>query len=197
LTSIFLSHTSIDKPFVEKLANDLKRVGISVWFDKWEIKVRESITYKIEEGIKANEYLAIVLSPEAVSSEWVKIELTSALIKQIQEKRVRILPILYRDCNIPLFLLDKRYADFRKDYDLALNDLLGVFGLDARTLINATNWRKFTRGKSTKWTESRKEEFEILFTELVDMAQDYKWSVWVGAKKMPLSFTLSARSSQI
>jgi hypothetical protein len=39
MTSIFLSHASIDKPFVEKLAHDLKRLGINVWFDKWELKI--------------------------------------------------------------------------------------------------------------------------------------------------------------
>jgi hypothetical protein len=44
MPSIFLSHTSIDKPFVEKLANGLRSIGVNVWFDKWEIKVGESIT---------------------------------------------------------------------------------------------------------------------------------------------------------
>lgn len=39
MPTIFLSHTSIDKPFVEKLARDLQRLGISVWYDKYEIKV--------------------------------------------------------------------------------------------------------------------------------------------------------------
>lgn len=42
MPTIFLSHTSIDKPFVEKLARDLQRLGISVWYDKYEIKVGES-----------------------------------------------------------------------------------------------------------------------------------------------------------
>ena len=34
MPSLFLSHSSIDKPLVEKLAQDLVRVGINVWFDK-------------------------------------------------------------------------------------------------------------------------------------------------------------------
>lgn len=55
MPSIFLSHTSIDKPFVEKLARDLIRLGFNVWFDKWSIKTGESITWKIDEGIRENE----------------------------------------------------------------------------------------------------------------------------------------------
>ncbi|MFW5667325.1 MAG: toll/interleukin-1 receptor domain-containing protein, partial [Coleofasciculus sp.] len=34
----FISHSSIDKPFVERLATDLRsREGIDAWLDKWEI----------------------------------------------------------------------------------------------------------------------------------------------------------------
>ena len=48
---IFLSHSSKDKEFVRKLADDLKTYGLSVWFDEWEIKVGDSITNKISQGI--------------------------------------------------------------------------------------------------------------------------------------------------
>ena len=57
MPSLFLSHSSADKTFVEKLAKDLEGVGVNVWFDKWEIKVGDSLTGKIEEGLQANDYL--------------------------------------------------------------------------------------------------------------------------------------------
>lgn len=63
MPSLFLSHSSADKTFVEKLAKDLEGVGVNVWFDKWEIKVGDSLTGKIEEGLQANDYLGLVLSP--------------------------------------------------------------------------------------------------------------------------------------
>ena len=66
MPTIFLSHTSIDKPFVEKLAKDLENIGINVWYDKYEIKVGESILWKIDEGIRESEYLGIVISKEVV-----------------------------------------------------------------------------------------------------------------------------------
>lgn len=78
MPSLFLCHASVDKPFVEKLANDLKGAGVNVWFDQWNIRVGESITWKIDEGIRENEYLSIVMSPESVNSEWVKTELGAA-----------------------------------------------------------------------------------------------------------------------
>lgn len=60
MPSLFLSHSSADKTFVEKLAKDLEGVGVNVWFDKWEIKVGDSLTGKIEEGLQANDYLGLV-----------------------------------------------------------------------------------------------------------------------------------------
>src|SRR5581483_7356251 len=116
MPSVFLSHTSCDKPFVEKLATDLKRIGVNVWFDKWQIRIGESITWKIEDGIRENEFLGLILSPDALKSEWVKTELSAGWVKQMQGKRIFVLPVLYRDCQIPLFIADRKYAGFRKDY---------------------------------------------------------------------------------
>lgn len=129
MSKIFLSHTGIDKPFVEKLANDLERLGVAVWFDKCEIKVGESILWKIEEGINESDYLAIVISKEAWESEWVKTEITAAWERQIQKKGKFILPIFYRDCEIPYFLRGIKYADFRKDYQEGLQELAKIFGV--------------------------------------------------------------------
>jgi hypothetical protein len=192
MPSIFLSHTRTDKPFVEKLARDLIRLGFNVWFDKWNIKIGESITWKINEGIRENEYLGIVLSPESLNSEWVKSELGTAWIKQMKARKVFVLPILYRDCSIPLFMADRKYADFRNDYDEGLSELVSVFGINDIETISYENWRKFSRKKNTNWQYFRKREFERLVTSLVTRAKVYNWSAWVGGTKTPFSITLSA-----
>lgn len=192
MASIFLSHTSIDKPFVEKLAKDLKRLGINVWFDKYEIKVGDSLVRKIEEGIKANEYLGIILTPEALRSEWVRNELDAAWAKQMQTRKIGILPILLRDCEIPLFLASKKYADFRTDYDAGLSELAAIFGIKNTETVTENNWRKFTKGKDSGWKKYREAEFEELVTALAARARDYNWSVWTGAGNNRYSLSLSA-----
>lgn len=192
MPSVFLSHNSADKPFVEKLAIDLKRIGINVWFDKWEIKIGESLTWKIEEGIRENEYLAIVLSPEAINSEWVRCELGSAWAKQMQQKRVVVLPLLYRSCEVPLFLLDRKYADFRDDYQIGFRQLAGALGVKETETVSVDNWRRFAKTRLVEWQRYRKLEFEQLVTLVVDRALQYNWSSWVGVTSNPFSITLSA-----
>lgn len=122
--TVFLCHSSKDKPIVERIYNDLKRENIGVWFDKWEIFVGDSIIEKIEQGLKYKDYLVIVLSTNSVESKWVKKELSTALIEEIEEKSVVVLPILVEDCERPLLLKDKRYADFRENYQKGFNELI-------------------------------------------------------------------------
>lgn len=114
---IFLSHSSQDKPFVEKLANDIKKLNIDVWLDKWEIKVGDSLISKISSGLSESDYFILVMSPHSVISEWVQKEFSYALIEEIESKSIKILPILLDNCEIPTLLRDKLFADFRENYD--------------------------------------------------------------------------------
>lgn len=181
MVSIFLCHSSKDKPFVEKLANNLQQIGIKVWFDKYEIKVGESITRKINEGLKSHEYLGIILSPDSVNSEWVWGELGPKWYKQTTMKKIIVLPILYRDCTIPEILKDRKYADFRKDFNRGFEELARSLGVKEDSIVSADNWRKFKR-KNKEWKKFREKEYRRLVTKLVDLVLDYKWSVWTGGK---------------
>ncbi len=127
--SIFICHSSKDKHFVEKMAQDLVDFGIDVWYDKWEIKVGDSIIDKVNSGIIKSSYMGVVLSPNSIKSRWVKKELNTGLIKEIKRKKVIVLPILYKPSQIPPLLSDKKYADFTKGYQYGLSELLDVFNL--------------------------------------------------------------------
>jgi hypothetical protein len=121
---IFLSHSSKDKTFVRKLAEDLISRGVPVWFDEWELKVGDSMNERIGQGIKESAWLAVVLSKNSVESKWVQKELNAALTTELQNKQVFVLPIIIDNCEIPVFLQDKVFADFRRDYDQGLASLL-------------------------------------------------------------------------
>ena len=109
---IFLSHNHKDRPFVRKLSINLKKHGIESWLDEAEIGVGDSLIEKIQQAIKNVEYFAVILSPNSVNSSWVRKELEVAMSMEIERKRVFVLPILYKNCELPPFLKTKRYADF-------------------------------------------------------------------------------------
>jgi GTPase SAR1 family protein len=117
---VFLSHSSKDKEFVRKLGADLKKLGHYIWFDEWEIKVGDCIVQKVEQGINDSDYIIIVLTPEAVESGWVEREWKVAFGKEVEKKRVIVLPVLLKNCKIPILLSTKKYADFRENYEIGL-----------------------------------------------------------------------------
>ena len=132
---VFISYSHTDKEFVKQLSQDLLKNRIVVWWDDWEINVGESLIEKIQVGIKSSAYLGIILTPESVSSKWVREELNAGFMRQLEERRIFILPILLRDCVIPLFLQDKKYADFRSDYSEGLELLLN--GIKPINILNS------------------------------------------------------------
>jgi hypothetical protein len=122
--SIFISHSSKDKPFAEWLALELVSAGHSPWLDEWRIRVGESIPLKISDGIQRCDALVVILSQHAVESKWVENEWQAKYWDEIKDERVRVLPILLKPCEIPSLLRPKKYADFTDDYGKGLRDLL-------------------------------------------------------------------------
>lgn len=122
--SVFLSHSHEDKAFVRRLAEDLRREGIRVWLDEAELLPGDSLLDRIESAIEEMQYLAVVLSPSSVASNWVKKELRMAQTQELAEHQIRVLPIVASPCVVPLSLRDTVWADFSVDYQVGLKSLL-------------------------------------------------------------------------
>lgn len=129
---IFISHASKDKDFVDRFVSDLAAHGVPVWYDKLDVRLGDSIPGKINIGISEAKYFLIVLSPAAVKSKWVQEELNAALMRQVASAGTFLIPVLVEDCDVPPLLNHRRFADFRKDYEAGLEELLEVFGRDAK-----------------------------------------------------------------
>src|SRR5262249_53535377 len=113
MSSIFLSHNHADKPFVRQLAQDLQAAGVRVWLDEAELLIGDSLIEKIRQGIDEMEYLGVILSPHSVQSGWVQREVNIAMSQEIKGKRIKVLPFVIAECELPGFLEGKLYADFR------------------------------------------------------------------------------------
>jgi hypothetical protein len=126
MSSVFVSHNHTDREFARRLAADLKLAGVGVWIDEAEMGPGDSLFDKLESGIREMEYLGVILSPEAVASRWVRVELNAALQMEVRGGRVKVLPILFRRCEMPLFLLDKIHLDFTDPlrYHFAISELI-------------------------------------------------------------------------
>src|SRR5258708_2506522 len=118
-----LSHSRSDVAFVDWLAGQLVTRRHHIWMDRWELSIGDSLISKIQSALTDSDAMLIVLSKNSVASEWCKKELNSGLMRELEEKRVLVLPCVIDDCTIPLFMREKLYADFRKDRDEAFEQV--------------------------------------------------------------------------
>jgi hypothetical protein len=102
----FLCHASEDKPAARDLANALIKCGAEVWLDEWEIRVGDSIVQKIDGALGTVSHLIILLSNNSVDKPWVRKELSSALMRQLSQNAIKVLPVRLDDCTIPPILAD-------------------------------------------------------------------------------------------
>lgn len=122
--TIFISYSHADKEFVDHLAAQMVKRNAQVWVDTWELNVGDSIIQHVQDAITKSDALLVVLSEASVNSEWCKKELNSGLMRELDEKRVVVLPVIINDCEIPLFLREKMYADLRVDFDKGLDAIM-------------------------------------------------------------------------
>ena len=130
LTRAFVSYSHRDAAFVARVVGDLERNAVTVWQDIKAILPGASISRSIEGALTNCDALVLVLSRSSTASPWVEREYRAALTLQHADPSgtPRIVPCLCEDCDIPVFLRDILYADFR-DYAqgfLKLATALGV-----------------------------------------------------------------------
>ena len=95
MVSVFLSHSSKDKPFVRDLADALEAGGeVKVWLDEREIDYGANIVLKIAEGLDADVVL-LILSPDSVDSKWVKEEWTDAYWEHVNTQTTKLSGVSY------------------------------------------------------------------------------------------------------
>src|SRR5712691_9747596 len=90
---VFLSHSSRDKAVVRELAERLKRDGLRVWFDEWEMQGGDRIPSKIEEGLKHSRVLVLCMSANAFGSDWAQLESDTFRFRDPQNKERRFIPL--------------------------------------------------------------------------------------------------------
>jgi hypothetical protein len=112
MPSVFISHSSKDKAFARHLATEMRRCGVQVWFDEWDIRVGSAIHFTLTEGIDKSDFVVVVLTPAALESPWVEREWRYACTRESEGKDIAVIPVLLEICVLPLPLREKKYADF-------------------------------------------------------------------------------------
>jgi TIR domain len=113
---VFLCHHNTDKPEVKKIAERLKERGILPWLDEWELRPGMPWQRLLEEQIVSIKSVAVFIGKDGIG-EWQREEL-EAFLGQYIERECPVIPVLLpdapKDAEIPPFLRNRTWVDFRQ-----------------------------------------------------------------------------------
>jgi uncharacterized protein YjbI with pentapeptide repeats len=125
--SCFISYSSKDQEFSDRLYADLQNKGVRCWFAPEDLPIGAKIRVGIDEAIRIHDKLLLVLSETSVNSQWVEQEVETALEKERDLQRTVLFPIRIDDAVMDsrdgwtrLIKNSRNIGDFTKwkDHDL-------------------------------------------------------------------------------
>ena len=91
--SCFISYSTKEQEFAERLHADLQAKGVRCWFAPDEIKAGRKLDEQIDEAIRLHDKLLLILSEHSMSSNWVKTEIANARGREKKEGKQLLFPI--------------------------------------------------------------------------------------------------------
>jgi TIR domain/Pentapeptide repeats (8 copies) len=124
--SCFISYSSKDQDFAERLHADLQNKGVRCWFAPHDLPWGAKTWDAIDEAIRLRDKLLLILSECSIASDWVEDEVNKAFAEERDRKQLVLFPVRIDDAIMQtsepwaLKLRDQRnIGDFRawKDHD--------------------------------------------------------------------------------
>ncbi|MBT2675750.1 toll/interleukin-1 receptor domain-containing protein [Streptomyces sp. ISL-14] len=110
---VFFSYAYDDGEWPVALAENLERLGLRVWFDRWELAAGQRVATRLQDGLEKADALVAVVSPKWIASEWCQEELSSTLMASTDGLQ-RVIPLLWGDvATVPRFIASRLFVDFR------------------------------------------------------------------------------------
>ena len=91
--SCFISYSTKDQDFADRLYADLQNKGVRCWFAPHDVQGGKKLHEQIDEAIRIHDKLLLILSPHSMESEWVKTEIAKARKREARDQRRVLFPI--------------------------------------------------------------------------------------------------------
>jgi uncharacterized protein YjbI with pentapeptide repeats len=137
--SCFISYSTTDREFANRLHADLQQKGVRCWFAPEDLKIGDKFRMRIDESIRVYDKLMVILSANSIRSPWVEDEVEAAFEREHQQSKLVLFPIrldaavmeteqawaasLRRTRHIGDFCAWKDHDPYQKSFERLLRDL--------------------------------------------------------------------------
>jgi uracil-DNA glycosylase len=154
MPQLFISYATEDVSFARRIANSMQSANVEVWIAPDSIHPGEDFVDAIQRGLENTTHLLVVMSPDAVESSWVKLEMNTA-IRLERSGQLSIMPISYRACEPPVLWGAYDWVEYEGEYDKLVKNLL--------------RWMEI--GESRNWVRPAPVELEELARQQAVLAE--------------------------
>ena len=95
--SCFISHSAKDEDFAKHLHADLDNSGVRRWFAPHDLPIGEEIRGRIDDAIKVQDKVVLILSEHSIRSGWVKDEVEAAFEEEQKRGQTVLFPVRLDD----------------------------------------------------------------------------------------------------
>jgi TIR domain-containing protein len=119
MAKVFVSYSTKDRSWKDKIREFLRLLGHDPILDDSDFRAGHGLRESIKTQIASADFFCLVMSRDSMASPWVlDEELPYAL-----SKKLRIIPILLEDCDVPNHVRGLRYVDFTVGWDYGFVEL--------------------------------------------------------------------------
>jgi hypothetical protein len=156
--SCFISYSTEDQEFADRLYADLQAEGVRCWFAPKDARRGLKLHEQIDEAIRLHEKLLLILSRHSMNSEWVKTEIAKARKREVREG----IKVLFPVSLVPF--------DKLRDWE--------CFDADSGK-DSAREIREYMIGNFRRWKDH--DAYRAEFLKLLRDLQSNKTSPWNGS----------------
>ena len=91
--SCFISYSTKDQEFAERLHADLQNKGVRCWFAPHDLRIGDKILDEIDAAIRLRDKVLLILSEHSIKSDWVEDEVTAGFEEERKRGQIVLFPV--------------------------------------------------------------------------------------------------------
>jgi uncharacterized protein YjbI with pentapeptide repeats len=95
--SCFISYSTQDQEFADRLYADLQNKGVRCWFAPHDLRIGKKILDAVDAAIRLRDRVLLILSENSISSDWVEDEVTAGFEEERKRGEEVLFPIRLDD----------------------------------------------------------------------------------------------------
>lgn len=122
--TVFVSHAHVDNDLCDLYVAALREHGFDVWYDRTNLQSGHSLSHDIEHELQTRTAFIVLLSPAAVNSYWVRLEIDAYRSLAAQDASRVMIPVCIERCDVPLLLRGLKYIEgWEMPFDSAIAEI--------------------------------------------------------------------------